>query len=245
MRVSDPTKYRAVIPLVAVVLLCLTLLIQKIWASRIYQAQSLLALLHKSSHPGKAQAPLIILYRQDSTKRTMFKSPKDFVIVHRDGSAQPDYIYPWNGRLAACITKSIIYSLGYLRHPRVKNALVSYAVGHSRFERNAWYKDPVYGYKDMNQVVSDFITYVSANFFLICIDSTINNPDCLGATANREWNGRFSARDYCISLNAAVRERPPSPRPYCLIKAEKIIESWRYGCSSDESSTLSRPQRLR
>ena len=170
----------------------------------------------------------------------MFKFPDDIVIVHRDRSDETDFIYPCDERLAACITKAINYSLGYLRLERVKNAFMSYAVGHSRSQPNAWYKDAVYGYKDMNNVVSGFTTTVVANsFFLICNDSTMTNPDCLAGTANREWRGRFSPRDHCISVNAAVRERRSNPRPSRWINAKKReLESWRYGCSSNKSKTL-------
>ena len=152
---------------------------------------------------------------------TMLRTPGDFVIVHRDRSGEPDSVYPCDGRLAACIAKSINYSQGYLHLARVKHAFESYAVEHSQSEPNAWYKDPVYGYKDMSHVVSDFTTSILASFFLICIDAGMTNPDCLGFTPNREWHGRFSPRDHCISLNAAVRERPFSPRPCCLVDAKK------------------------
>ena len=147
--------------------------------------------------------------------------PDDIVIVHRDRSEVPDFIYPCDERLAACIVKSINYSLGYLRLERVKNAFVSYALEHSRSQPNAWYKDAVYGYKDVNDVVFGFITSIVASFFLLCNDSTMTNPDCLAGTANREWCGRFSPRDHCISVNAAVRERPSNPRPSRWISANK------------------------
>lgn len=156
-------------------------------------------------------------------KTIMFKTPDDFVIVHRARSGEPDFIYPCDERLAACIARSVNYSLGYLHLERVKNALVSYALGHSRSQPNAWYKDPVYGYKDINDVVFHFTTSVVANFFLICNDSTITNPDCMAFTANREWRGRFSPRDHCISVNSAVRERPSNPRPSRYVNAKTRI----------------------
>ena len=150
----------------------------------------------------------------------------DFVIVHRDRSEEPDSIYPCDGRLSACVTLSINYSLGYLLLPRVRGCFVKYADAHSRFEHIAWYRDPVHGYKNTDDLVSGFITTVLAEFFLICIDSTMTNPNSISGVANRAWRGRFSARDHCISLNAAVRERPSSPRPYCSMNAKDIIESW-------------------
>ena len=175
----------------------------------------------------------------------MLKTPDNFIIVHRDSSAQPDSIYPPDGRLAACIAKSINYSQGYLRLARVQDAFISYAEEYAQLEPNAWYKNPVCGYKNVQHVVIDFINTVLADFFLTCIDSTITNPNCLAGTGNREWHGRFSPRDHCISLNASVRERPSSLRPYRLINAKRDVESRRHGCSSDESNILNRSQRLR
>ena len=143
----------------------------------------------------------------------MLKTPEDFVIIHRDRSEEPDSIYSCDGRLAACVSLSINYSLGYIFLPRVQNALVQYAVEHSRFEQNAWYKDPVHGYQKMEDLVTDFTNSIIADHFLICIDSTITNPDYLSFTASREWDGRFRARNHCISLNGPVRDRPSSPKP--------------------------------
>ena len=176
---------------------------------------------------------------------TNLKSPDNFDIVHRGTAAQPDSIYPSDSRLAGCVGLAINYSQSLLQLARVQNAFASYAKGYTQSEPNAWYKNPVHGYNSPRLLVSDFINTVMADFFLTCIDSTITNPDCLGATANREWHGRFSPRDHCILLNASVRRRPSSPRPCCSINAKRNLESWRYGCSSDESNVFQRSPRLR
>ena len=146
----------------------------------------------------------------------MLKASDKFVIVHRAKDAGPDSIYPPDGRLAACISVSINYSQGYFQLPRVQAAFLSYAIEYARTNPNVWYKDPANGFKDIEHVVSDFFSIVSAEFFLISIDFSITNPDCVAGTAHREWHGRFSPRDHCISLNGPVSERLSCLRPYSL-----------------------------
>ena len=155
----------------------------------------------------------------------MLITPDNFVIVHRDRSAKPDFIYPPDSRLAACIARSINYSQGFLRLARVQDTFMSYAKDYTQSEPNAWYKDPAYGYKNIEHLVSDFINTLRADFFLTCIDFSITNPNLLGGSANREWHGSFSPRDHSIILNGSVRERPSSSRPSCLIDAKRCVES--------------------
>ena len=133
-----------------------------------------------------------------------------FIIFHRDGQGRPDFIYPYDGRLAACITLSINIARAYLRNATVQAALVSFAKDLDRFgPHDAWYNDPVHGCGGPEGAVFAFIDIILAVFPLTGIDDSIHNPDFLAAITKRPWYHRFDPLEQPISLNGQVRGCDP------------------------------------
>ena len=165
-----------------------------------------------------------------------------FTIVGRDRSGQPNFIYPNDSTLAICITKSINYAKGYLRHAGVQDSFLRYVMDHEQTVPNTWYKDA--GYQDAPHVRDHFNSSIFPYFCLIVIDHTITNPDCLGRLIDREWDGLFNIRDHCIVLNALVRERGSSPRPHCIFNADRSIESERHDPSIEFGTPLEPTQQV-
>ena len=136
----------------------------------------------------------------------MAQLPFTFVIFHRDRQGKPDFIYPYDGRLAACLTISINIARGYLRHATVQAALVSFAKDFDRSgSHNAWYNDPVHGCGGPEGAVFAFIRIILTVFPLIGIDDSLRNQDCLGFVGKRQWKNRFDPLDHPIMLNGLVR----------------------------------------
>ena len=133
-----------------------------------------------------------------------------FIIFHRDGQGRPDFIYPYDGRLAACITLSINIARAYLRNATIQAALVSFAKDLDRSEpHDAWYNDPVHGCGGPEGAVFAFIDIILAVFPLIGIDDSIRNPSTLAAFTKRPWHHRFDPLDHPIGLNGQVRGCDP------------------------------------
>ena len=129
-----------------------------------------------------------------------------FIIFHRDGQGRPVFIYPYDGRLAACVTTSINIARGYLRNATVQAALVSFAKNLGRSgSHNAWYNDPVHGCGGPEGAVFSFIRTILAVFPLTGIDDALRNPGGLAFVVKRQWDGRFDPLDHPIMLNGQVR----------------------------------------
>ena len=129
-----------------------------------------------------------------------------FIIFHRDIHGRPDFIYPYDGRLAACVTTSINIARGYLRNATVQAALVSFAKDLDRAgPHNAWHNDPVHGCGGPEGAVFAFIRIILAVFPLTGIDDSIHNPDELAFVVKRPWDVHFDPLDHPIVLNGHVR----------------------------------------
>ena len=142
----------------------------------------------------------------------MAQLPHLFNIIHRNGQGTPDFIYPYESTLVACVVTPINITRGYLRHATVLAGFVVFAKNFGRSIPNAWYKDPYYGYKNTEDVVHDFICIILAEFPSTCIDDSIQTPECIAAHPRRAWDGRFQPSDQSILLNGPVREIQLGPR---------------------------------
>ena len=127
-------------------------------------------------------------------------------IILRDGSGQPISIYPHNSTLAACIALSINYSKGYFKLREVDDDLLRLVWEHTEFDPNAWYKDTKHGSRTAEDVKNHFFDNIFVRFCMLAVDHTITKPDCLGGRVKQEWYRYFAAENYCILLNASVRE---------------------------------------
>ena len=154
-----------------------------------------------------------------------------FIIVQRDSSGQPIGIYPHDSDTAVCIVMAIEHSKGYFNVFRVREILRVHTEAHGLSEPSAWYQDSRPGYKSALDAKDRFFGSIFDHFCMLAVDPTINNPDCLGGQANGKWDDRFDPRNHCILLNASVRDKGSSLRPFYIINANRSIESQRYGCS--------------
>ena len=137
----------------------------------------------------------------------MGKEPEDFLIVHRDVHGAPDYIYPYESRVSACVVTSINVTRGYLCNATVRAALVSFGEALDQTIPNPWYRDPVTGYGSPKSAVLGFICLVLEEFFITCIEDSMTNAKEHGCMAPCEWDGYFNPRDHCISINGPVQDR--------------------------------------
>ena len=136
----------------------------------------------------------------------MAQPPYSFIIFHRDIQGKPNFIYPYDCRLAACVTISINIARAFLRNTKIQAALVSFAEDLDRSNpHNAWYNDPVHGCGGPEGAVFAFIEIILAVFPLIGIDDSMRNPDSMAFLVKRPWDGRFDPLDYPIVLNGQVR----------------------------------------
>lgn len=137
----------------------------------------------------------------------MAESSASFTIVHRDRHGEPDFVYPWDGNLAAYVVASINICRGMLRNAKIRSAFVSFTREFNRSNPRAWYQDPQYGYETNEDVVVTFINVILASFPIVYIDDSITSPGILGGHPRRGWDHHFQPRDQSILLNGWVSER--------------------------------------
>ena len=152
----------------------------------------------------------------------MAQSPPSFIIFHRNIHGNPDFVYPYDGRLAACVTTSINIARAYIRSATVQAAFESFARDLNRSApQNAWYNDPVHGCGGPRGAVLTFVEIILAVFPLIGIDDTQRNQGCLGFVAKRPWKDRFDPLDNPIVLNGPVRGHYLAPEVIVPNKAKR------------------------
>lgn len=128
-----------------------------------------------------------------------------FTLVHGNCSGKPDFIYPWDGKLAACVMASINVCRGMLCDTKMRSGLVSMTREWNRDQPRPWYDDPRHGLETLDDVVTAFINSILAVFPIVVIDDSMANGSCLGVHFRREWDTYFRPRDQSILLNASVR----------------------------------------
>ncbi len=152
-------------------------------------------------------------------KANMAQNSASFTIVNRTWDGKPDFIYPWEGKLSACVIASINVCRRMLRTPKIRFAFASLAREFNRSQPRAWYQDPRHGYETMEDVVGEFLDVILETFPIVYVDDSIVTPGCLGAHPRREWHIYFQPREQSILLNGSVREKSKCTSTACPSKA--------------------------
>ena len=127
-----------------------------------------------------------------------------FTIVHRRWDGQPDFVYPSEGILAYCVTKSIQVCREMLRDTKIRSAFVSLARELDRSTPEPWHRNQ---YKNTGEAVNDYIDTVLAVFPIVYVDDSITTPSCLGGHPRRAWSFYFDPCHQSILLNGIVSEQ--------------------------------------
>lgn len=148
----------------------------------------------------------------------MAQNTVHYTIAHRRPDGRPDFVYPWDGKLAACVLSSINICRGMLQYPKIRAAFLSFAREFNRTHQGAWYHDPRHKFETMEGVISAFLKAILKSFPIVYVDDGINNPGCLAAHPRQEWDGIFQPRDQSILVNGSVWERYQAPRDCVQIR---------------------------